>query len=132
MLYCTLTEICTNVCSNSTFWITNDNKLYANGNNYHYQLGLNSRSNTYMPRLDPTILNPIDVQCAYYYSIALCTNYVDTIVLFWYRKCLKNDKIIPIDIFDLLISFCENNCVYSTGYNRYGGSALHTITTGKE
>lgn len=71
-----LHKLCVNVSSWTVFWITDNYKLYGNGMNDDYQLGLGGRYYT-DHQFEPVLVKQlydlpiIDVQCAHKYSIAL-------------------------------------------------------------
>ena len=115
-----LSKICTNVNSDSTFWITDKYKVYAAGRNDKNQLGMESYSGDHYdnaPKLIESLSNIIDIQATEDWSIALCGEADKKAILIiynWARKAVKNNWIMPKDIMLLIISFHGENKVYTT------------------
>ena len=135
-------KICTNPHSNSIFWITEANQVYANGANDKYQLGVSPNTdidNKCKPVLITRLKNVIDIQPAATYSIALCSNASPKTLLitqFWCRTLSVN---VPDDIIKLILKFRVINKVYSVGSDAWVKGARghgHTdriiVTTWKE
>ena len=111
-------KICINPAGSCTFWITDDNKIYGNGANDKYQLGLAGKSNKAEPMLiralQSRLWKIIDVQSALQYSIALASTAptAKMIIKSWVRECDINT--VPNDIVTMITTFYENNRIYST------------------
>eukprot|EP01083_Nonionella_stella_P286003 973421_1 len=58
-------------CDSSTFWITTDNKLYGNGYNGRYLLGIGDNKDRHSPHLIASLQNIIKVQSDCVVSFAL-------------------------------------------------------------
>eukprot|EP01084_Bolivina_argentea_P223138 377581_1 len=129
-------KICINSNSDHMFWITADNKVYGNGCNSLYQLGITSggHSTVPVPSLIRALHNTIDIQCGRFCSIALCSKQLITdiymVIVYWFRICklaaVDNDIIniinsqLPSDIINLIKQFYVNHDteVYAAGDKR--------------
>eukprot|EP01084_Bolivina_argentea_P244315 409309_1 len=124
-------KICSSVSSNCTFYISDGHRVYANGPNKYYQLGLKGNGYRKKPKLINSLINVIDVQCGYWHNIALCdqSNSTNTalVIQFWLRNINKTTDInIPIDIIKLILSFNSvRTGVYEAGKG-FGGNNLWT------
>ena len=121
-------KVFTNICSQSIFWISNKNQVYASGIQHRHQLGVAQQTNTNIPTLIPSLHtngNIIDIKGARFYSLALISysnsysNYAN-IIKYWTRR--KNCNVsIPNDLINVMIQFYSLNELYSTGMAQYGG-----------
>ena len=108
-------SIHTNAAAESTFFISEDDKLYGCGRNENDQLSqsINKRY-IFTPTLVPGLKNIIDIKCAISYNLALCSHddpKLNEIISVW---CKTNE--IPQDLKDLISNFCKSTKVYlSTG-----------------
>ena len=112
-----INKICTTPQSSTVFWITNDNKIYGNGSNENYQLGIDD-----MHKRNQAVLiqqlqdkNVVDIQPSSTFSIALCSNEsINTFVIiqFWSKKH-KID--IPEVIANEISKYSKINKVLITG-----------------
>ena len=121
-------QICSNCCSASIFWITDNNKIYANGCNDHQQLGIASYTfdngeNIFTPKEIKSFDHEtfvIDIQSTSKASIALCglSQAAMMIINYWARTLDHEPIFIPDDIVALLIQFhgYETNKLYITEY----------------
>ena len=136
-------QLCSNCCTNTVFWITENNRVYANGNNDHRQTGImtNNDQNEFLCNPHRTLSFKknvwiIDVQSTCTKSIALfgASQAAMMIIDHWIRTLKTSDSyyeedqdgfeeeefelftIIPEDIVALLIQFhgFEANKLYST------------------
>ena len=109
----------------SIFVITDINQVYGCGYNARYQLGIGHKIDQENPVLIPELCNQnvIDIQCAFNFSIALCSTSKAVmlhILQFWLRKECKNIDI-PDEIINLINEYFKVNKVLSTGEPFDGG-----------
>ena len=117
-----ITKICVTPTGSTTFWITDDYKIYGNGLNDKYQLGLSTKSKKSSPvlirALCSNLWRVINIESALNYSIAL-VSFDETgimIIDHWFRSQILNTEfsVFPLDIKNIIISFTENNRIFST------------------
>ena len=116
-----------------TFWISDKNRLYANGKNNSGELGIkinNKYNNQYEPKLVKDLYNVIDAVSSSQYSLAICSisnKKIIIIIKYWLR--INIIKIIPNDIINLIKTFSITHQVYSTlfGINCGNGHGEHEI-----
>eukprot|EP01084_Bolivina_argentea_P126093 223335_1 len=113
-----IVKICANISGCCTFWITENNRLYGQGLNEHWQLGLSDDKN----RLKPTLIDALtfvkDVKSSALYSIALCTSGINIIIANW--GSLLSMRSLPVEIVELIILFHGNNtkvCIVGNDIN---------------
>eukprot|EP01084_Bolivina_argentea_P110289 196971_1 len=106
--------------ANSVFWLTENNKVYGNGQNNHYQLGIiGDNKNHYIPQLIP-IHFVKQIRSAEDYSICLC-DYSSIIEWFCQPIIILKEVLQIIKEFSGRIS----NQIFSTNsYSEYGGNGL--------
>eukprot|EP01084_Bolivina_argentea_P016240 30418_1 len=122
-------NIFTNPRGSGIFWVSEDNKIYSNGSNYLFKLGLQKENaNYYKPQLVKHISpkqNVISIQTAFGYSIILChdTINVDLITKGWLRKNIikriPKELVILIRLYYGIISH-----LYATRKSGDGGNGL--------
>eukprot|EP01084_Bolivina_argentea_P255458 429672_1 len=78
-------RICLSSCSSCTFWLTDDHKVYGNGLNDKFQLGLTGKSNKAEPRKLRDLRLVENIQSALEYSIALVSIHTaaNLVVSYW-------------------------------------------------
>ena len=115
----TIKKICVSISSLSVFWITDKNKVYANGSNERKELGISinhkrrSRTKQCIPLLIEDLSNVIDIVCTQLYSIALCKININLVINYFIRN--DYDKSIPMDIINKIELFYGNTTeIYST------------------
>eukprot|EP01084_Bolivina_argentea_P002892 5382_1 len=96
-------KVCTNVVGSCTFWISENNKLYANGDSCGYKLGTEMESCLY-PYLIQDLKDVIDVKSNPTLSMALCGMDSCFIVIGFARNVI-DDTFIPNDIWKLISAF---------------------------
>ena len=112
-----INKICCNITNDCTFWITDKNKLYGNGCNYHNNLGDDTSINKSTPFLIENISNVQNVKSSAKYSIAICKTYpnIDQIIANSSRATLSSKACkINQKIKDLIDSFYRKNIIFST------------------
>ena len=115
-----ITKVCLSSASSSIFWISNHGKLFANGKNTRFQLGLNHNFSTSIPTLIPQLENVIDAQNTKDYSIALCTinnNTIYKIIHYWIKDYQQLQ--VPQEVINLIIIFYKINTVYLSRQRQY-------------
>ena len=127
-------KICVNVTGSISFFISQQNKLYASGKKVKMILGMlhgieyystDTKYHAYEPMYIPDLQNVIDAQsCDTYkdYCIALCSSDDEKIL-----KIIQNWSRMyntPQDIISLLVLFTKSTAVYATTNHRGTG---HTI-----
>eukprot|EP01084_Bolivina_argentea_P303721 524445_1 len=122
-------KICANVSGYSTFWITENNEIYAHGLNVYQQLGFDHNMvNRWNCRvIMPSIVKYFsnfggikDIQCSSKYTLVLCSfnkQVANTICFHLYNRIA-----IPVDILNLIVLFCGINGVYTTDFSHNGES----------
>ena len=127
-------KICLSIGGQAVFWITDNNRVLANGGNEYGQLGIHEHKKSWKPQIVPffdgfNVSNVKDIQCAKNYSIALCTtdyNHIITIIIKHLAMEIVH-QILPKDILDLIVLFYRINNVYSTEFSKYGGNGHEFI-----
>eukprot|EP01084_Bolivina_argentea_P240207 403607_1 len=112
-------KLFTSISGSSTFWKTSNGKIYGNGYNANYNLGIGDRANRNKPTLIPQLQNVIDIQIGSTYTLALCADVnnmeYDKIIIHW------NEYKTPKEIRNLIkIYVGKYGKVYSTDYSWYG------------
>eukprot|EP01084_Bolivina_argentea_P237134 398631_1 len=126
-----INKIFTNISSNSVFWLTKGNEMYANGRNDLYQLGLEYSKNRSSPEIVLDLVDIIDIQGGSHFSVARdkygnvyrasqCDGLWNRIQSF---NLIKIIKIACGDTDALYLS--SNGIVYSGSYN------LHDMSVSK-
>ena len=114
-----INKIFTNPFGNTTFFITNKNRLYICGQNIKQRLG---SINQYTPKLIPNLNNVIDAKSATdnkaHYHIVLCS-INDTSISLIISNLYRNHSVtlLPQDIINLLIKYTKTSIVYATTAN---------------
>eukprot|EP01083_Nonionella_stella_P074223 201270_1 len=116
--------ICTNICSNTTFWISTTNNIYATGCNEYDQLGVGDYRDRVTPQLIFYLQHIVDVQTADDFSIALCDNTDQLLRVIAHWSGYHTLDEIPIDILNMIlaISGIQFSKVYSTPFFCYHGN----------
>ena len=136
-------HVWSNNMSGSTFWMDEESKVYANGWNYNYNLGLvndkeNKSNPTFIPFLSGNDKHIIDIKSNMYYSVALDKNgnvYVSgspgSKIFFsdkdkkgddYYESWNKVDSLSNQHIVKISVGYChslfvnDNGDVWSCGY----------------
>eukprot|EP01084_Bolivina_argentea_P286397 491267_1 len=113
-------KVCVNVNRNCTFWISDTNKVYANGRNMYRKLGLNDKLDRYAPELVEYLDDDyyvIDIQSTYSHTFALCAanhENIKIIVDNWIKQIQNTIHILPKAVIHLIILFYGINKVYTT------------------
>ena len=115
-----INKVCTNQAGYATFWITKNNELYGNGCAEDFCLGLNVINKCIINPLHIELYGVKDVKCSNTFSIALLISIKnpEKIINCW---CNSLNIQIPMDIHQIIKYYLSMNCVYSTGYSKYGG-----------
>ena len=131
-------KICTNVNARTVFWITESGQVYGNGRNEGYNLGIRyDRSSKCSPVLIHGLKNVIDIQCNFWYSIALCSNKSPNMFLiieYWTRSASSKMKI-PQDVICIILKYyniCKVLSVGGSGYGGHGHGGLRYVKTWTE
>ena len=116
-------SVCCNVAYNGSFWISDDNKVYVNGYDSMYCLGIDNgtindiklRKRNNVKIKEPTIINHApfgitDIQYCYNYSLLLRTP-SDLLVSSY---CNENNYVPPNDIINLIVKYCGMFNLFST------------------
>lgn len=123
-------KIFTSTRGSATFWLTQQNQIYAHGSNYFCKLGASKENTNYMePHLITTPITAkeevIDIQTAFGYSLILCHNVIDTSLTVWGWMRGQNGLMIPNDICALIHMFYGiQSSVYATLKSGDGGNGL--------
>eukprot|EP01083_Nonionella_stella_P187399 688457_1 len=79
-----ISKCCTNITSKCTFWITQNNQIYANGKNDAYQLGIASTQHQFVPCIIEDLRDVqstvVDIKSNMIESVALCRMDIEVIV----------------------------------------------------
>ncbi len=111
-------QICVNHVSLSTFWITTNNQIYANGINHNGELGIGHHKKQIWPQLIPELsknINVLDIVSNPRYSMALCgtdRDMIISIINYWCQ--FQQKQHLNSDIINLIHKFYEINTIYST------------------
>ena len=106
-------KVFVNNCSSSTFWVTNDNKIYAHGSNKGCQLGITDNYPRIIYYYTPSLLedfpnmNIIDIKSNDKGTIILCSINTDTLIMGYFREG-SNIDFIPVDILKSMQAFYGN------------------------
>merc|ERR1712080_676374 len=102
----------------TVFWLTENNRLYGNGKNTKYQLGIGDNTNHYMPQLIPMHFVK-QIKPADDYTLCLCD--YTSIVEWFCQPYIAMHKILTI-----IKTFFgrKNNQVFATCYSEFGGNGL--------
>eukprot|EP01083_Nonionella_stella_P087611 243805_1 len=132
-------KICVSVSGYCTFFISQNNKVYGNGNNRKYQLGFRDKESEWWRKgfrykcepknITDICKNLIDIKSAANYSLALRMS--DKAVMFLYCNRSKYHKGLQLheDVFRLIVAYVgqlsdEDCAVYMTGNGRFGWKAI--------
>ena len=106
-------EVCSNIASECLFFITNENELYAVGNNEHkgtrFSIPYNNNNEPKLVHLK----NVIDVQSSGSVTFALCTIDANIENMSIWSELSQ----LPRDVLGIIRSFARKIAVYSTKYN---------------
>jgi len=111
-------KVCCNISGSCSFWITQQNTIYAHGRNELYQLGVGDNLPKYTPCLVPrfTHYHVLDIQSAHLYSVALAsmTSVTKCSVRYWCKECLSDNVVLSATSVRLIVAYAAQNIVYST------------------
>eukprot|EP01084_Bolivina_argentea_P158449 276007_1 len=120
--------------NNNTFWITKHFRVFGNGENEYFQLGIVPSKPKYHPTNISCLTNVIDIKGGRYHNIALCgtalySHEITMILQYWYNYDIVDRKYLPNDIILMVKRYQHtNNTIYSAGqpnnYNEYGQNGL--------
>eukprot|EP01084_Bolivina_argentea_P089898 162089_1 len=119
-------SICTNIGYNcNTFWITTEQKTYANGTNNYYQLGFDHNNDILKPQLITQLRNVIHVSGGKDHNIARClslnTNQIMIIITYWLQLHTTKDIYIPMEILTMITNYhSHKHSIFSVGVCDYG------------
>eukprot|EP01083_Nonionella_stella_P135526 412264_1 len=123
-------RVFTSTRGSGVFWLSNSNKLYANGSNYLYKLGAPKENHYYFQpqfvKSIPSNDHVVDIQTAFGYSLVLCHHPIrrDLIINGWLRRNIHHD-IIPCDLIILIQMFYGiMSTLYATIKSGDGGNGL--------
>eukprot|EP01083_Nonionella_stella_P240897 841712_1 len=125
-------RVFTSTRGSGVFWLSNSNKLYANGSNYLYKLGAPKENHYYFQpqfvKSIPSNDHVVDIQTAFGYSLVLCHHPIrrDLIINGWLRRNIHHD-IVPYDLIVLIQMFYGIiSTLYATIKSGDGGNGLGT------
>eukprot|EP01084_Bolivina_argentea_P275692 470243_1 len=109
-----INKIWANIGGECIFWRSQQNKLYGNGFNKYYNLGINDNKNKKKPKIIHNLHNVFDAAFGTFHSLALCGASPNTRLII--EKWLEmNDMDVLHDITNLIQLYLSINNVYSTG-----------------
>ena len=138
-------KCCMGLWSSSTFWITKNQQIFANGNNQCGQLGI---GNAILSHPKPMLVQDLcnrnisDIKLGVCWSLALNahnSDMINLIIFKWVKEC-EPDGYIPNDIIATIIKFYSVSSVLTTKANRcrwkeieyFGNKNIIEIAVGKD
>ena len=105
-----LKNICVNLNTFITWFISTDGKVYGSGDNINHAINGSNQKIIYIPWLISQLHDVIDIKSSSEHSIALCSNIsrvINTIMTFWFKS-----NSVPSDVQNIIISYYRLTEVY--------------------